>query len=92
MEIRLNASLDVPRTLEASIGGDTAAMGAALDSAVTIKSMDYPEYEGPTEFKPSKSTQVIGTASRTVLQDIVINPIPSNYGRIEYDGAALSVI
>lgn len=91
MEIRLEARLDVPRAIDASIscGGDVEA---ALDSAIAIKTMDYPEYEGPTEFEPSRLTQVIGTASRTVLQDIVINPIPSNYGRIEYDGAALSVI
>ena len=43
------------------------------------------------EVTPSEETQILQTADRTVLQNIVINPIPSNYGRITWNGSTLTV-
>lgn len=91
MEILLDAELELPLELEAELCF-LEELDAELETTVSVRAMDYPEYGGPTEFEPSESAQVIATASSTVLQDIIIRPIPSNYGRIEYDGAALSVI
>lgn len=63
----------------------------SLAQEVRMVSADYPTYEGQTVFTPSESTQVIPTAGQAVLTDITINPIPSNYGRIERRGAAVIV-
>lgn len=52
---------------------------------------EYEEYTGETEFTPSRETQVIATANRVVKRNITINPIPSNYGLISWDGSVLTV-
>lgn len=48
-------------------------------------------YTGSHEFTPSSSTQTIPIANKASLADIVINPIPSNYGLITYDGSVITV-
>lgn len=63
----------------------------SLAQEVRMVSADYPTYEGQTVFTPSDSAQVVQTAGRAVLTDITINPIPSNYGRIERRGSAVIV-
>lgn len=48
-----------------------------------------PAYDGPTSVTPGETEQVLITGGYAVLSDIIVNPIPSNYGRIERRGAAL---
>ena len=48
-------------------------------------------YDGPTEFTPSGSTQTIALENKKALADITINPIPSNYGLITWNGSELTV-
>lgn len=50
-----------------------------------------PHYTGETEFVPTQTTQTVHTAGLLVDADIVIDPIPSNYGRITWNGAFLTV-
>ena len=50
-----------------------------------------PHYQGDTEFVPTQTTQTVHTAGLLVDTDIVIDPIPSNYGRITWNGAFLTV-
>lgn len=50
-----------------------------------------PAYDGPTEITPTQETQTLATAEKTVLENIVINPIPSNYGLITWNGSVLTV-
>lgn len=51
----------------------------------------YQKYDGGYEFTPSQETQTIQTAGKVVLENIVINPIPSNYGLITWNGVKLTV-
>ena len=51
----------------------------------------YPVYEGPTEITPTQETQVIQTTLKSVMTDIIINPIPENYGLITWNGSVLTV-
>ena len=52
----------------------------------------YPNpYTGPTEVTPSEETQTLSTAGLMMPENIVINPIPDNYGRIAYNGNILLV-
>lgn len=53
---------------------------------------DRPAYTGPVQVTPTAEAQILPTASRTVLSDIIINPIPSNYGLITWNGATLTVL
>lgn len=48
-------------------------------------------YDGPYEFTPTEETQIVEIESRMATQDITINPIPSNYGLITWNGVTLTV-
>lgn len=52
---------------------------------------DLPVYTGNTEITPSTTEQVLATAEKVVTRNIVINPIPENYGRLLYSGNTLTV-
>ena len=58
---------------------------------IPVHITDLPDYDGQTEFEPSEEAQVIHVAEHTVHEDITIDPIPSNYGRISYSGSVLTV-
>lgn len=48
-------------------------------------------YPGPYEATPTQGTQVLNTAGQSMAHDVVINPIPSEYGLITWDGSKLRV-
>lgn len=58
---------------------------------VETRSSDLPEYAGPTDFTPSSAVQVVLTSGTAMTADITIQPVPSNYGLIEWDGSVLMV-
>ena len=50
-----------------------------------------PSYEGEYEVTPSEETQTLATDSLYMRGNITINPIPSNYGLITWNGSTLTV-
>lgn len=50
-----------------------------------------PTYDGPTTVTPSLQTQTLETAGKQLVSNITVNPIPSNYGLITYNGSVLTV-
>lgn len=48
-------------------------------------------YAGPYAVTPTTSTQTLSTSGKTMTDDVVVNPIPSNYGLITWNGAILTV-
>ena len=51
----------------------------------------YPPYDGPYDFTPGLEAQTVHTAGNYMKQDIVIEPIPNNYGLITWNGSTLTV-
>lgn len=51
----------------------------------------YEIYDGDVEFTPSEETQIVSTQGTALLSNITINPIPSNYGLITWNGTTLTV-
>lgn len=49
------------------------------------------DYEGEYRFTPSASAQTIPTAGKTLTLDIIVDPIPENYGLITWNGSSLTV-
>ena len=74
-------------TLELKVPGASLSPGLP----VVRESVEYPPYDGPTEVTPSQEAQVLSTANKSVLSDIVVNPIPSNYGLVTYNGAIIII-
>lgn len=48
-------------------------------------------YGGAYEITPSAAPQTLETAHLMMRENVVINPIPSNYGLITWNGATLTV-
>ena len=76
-------------TIPLRVGGT----GEAVRAEVSPPFMPvYPdEYSGAYEVTPSLQAQVLPTAGRSLAQNVTINPIPSNYGLITWNGSTLTV-
>lgn len=48
-------------------------------------------YEGAYEITPNDSEQTIPIVGLRATDNITIHPVPSNYGRIEWNGSELTV-
>lgn len=53
--------------------------------------VERPAYEGETEITPTAQAQILRTNGKRMTADIVVNPIPNNYGLITYYGSTLTV-
>lgn len=50
-----------------------------------------PDYMGPYEVTPSEYEQVLLTEDKRMTANVVVHPIPSNWGRITWNGSYLTV-
>ena len=65
----------------------------ALDMRV-VQEIEKPigdPYAGTYEVTPSLQTQTLLTEEKFLYENVVINPIPSNYGLITWNGSVLTV-
>ena len=79
---------DKSLAFELEIGGGVSLEGEMLPPAVY---RDPDPYLGPYEVTPAREAQVLSTSGHSMSQDVVVEPIPSNYGLITYDGSKLVV-
>lgn len=68
----------------------TAVRRQSVDMEVSGGASGEP-YEGPYEVTPSSETQVLRTQQKMAIRNIIVNPIPSNYGLITWNGSVLTV-
>lgn len=50
------------------------------------------EYRSTYRVVPSSEQQELPTANKILTMDIIVDPIPSNYGQIIWNGSTLNVI
>lgn len=62
-----------------------------IEIAYVKSGSELPIYEGPYSATPSGAIQILSTANKSMSSDVTINPIPSNYGLITYNGFELTV-
>lgn len=48
-------------------------------------------YEGPYAVTPTRNTQTLPTANKKAITNVVVNPIPPEYGLITWNGSYLRV-
>lgn len=58
---------------------------------MVVHEAERPYYTGPTEITPTEDTQILPTADTIVLENITVNPIPTNYGLITWNGSVITV-
>lgn len=83
-----------PAVIEATIS-DGGSISGAMASIATLQgnvNKSTPaNYTGEYEVTPSDEMQTLPTTDKMLGHDIVVNPIPSNYGKITWDGHTLTV-
>lgn len=64
---------------------------AAFDNYVARDVVERDAYTGSYEVTPSAETQTLDTKDLRMTDNIVVNPIPSNYGLITWNGSTITV-
>lgn len=72
-------------------GGELSLSNAIEDGGQVFMPVLPDGYTGQTVVTPTASEQVLATAGLMVAENIIINPIPSNYGLITWNGSTLTV-
>lgn len=73
------------------LSGELSGNNTLTGELKAPKQIDRPIYDGVHEVTPSEEAQILETEGKAVNENIVINPIPPNYGRITWDGRVITV-
>ena len=84
------------------ISGDMSLLNVISGEAALLNVIDgecgdfipvdaHETYTGSYEVTPSSELQTLETADRILIENLVINPIPNNYGLITWNGSVLTV-
>lgn len=65
--------------------------GGNVELEISVASASGGIYDGEYTITPSDEVQILPTNSRLLKKNIVIEPIPSNYGHISWNGSVLTV-
>ena len=77
---------------EAGISQDVEIFSCCLDAAYSpVIHTDTQPYTGPYAVTPTTEEQIIPVKGKHMMHDMVVNPIPSNYGLVTWNGAILTV-
>lgn len=92
----MNNPIVVPMTVQSNnvflpLGVSNTNQFVGMDCDFVIVSGLNEHYEGSYEFTPSDTEQTIAIADKTATADIIIKPIPSNYGKVSWNGSVLTV-
>lgn len=74
-----------------SVKADLSAKGA-LTSKVIISTSDKPAWQGSYTYTPTDNEQIIPVGGMIMKDDIIIEAIPNNYGKIIHKGAKLLIV
>ena len=89
-----------PIVLKAKVSASNVTLHSKVTDSKVVKRADVgasytvisaPSYEGNYIFTPTEEEQIVPTEGTRLSQNIIINPIPSNYGRITWNGSVLTV-
>ena len=75
-------------TVKITAGASPSSIGLGFGGTQIV---NVPPYTGDYEVTPSSQTQTLSTNGKRMTSDVVVNPIPSNYGLISWNGAVLTV-
>lgn len=87
IKVKLKVSEDKP--IPFSIGSNNIPLSISLSAPIQKVMGD--KYEGEYIVTPSSETQVLNTENLVMAQNLTINPIPSNYGLISWNGSTILV-
>lgn len=93
----MNVIFDNATLINVAFAEQSAEMNCSVtadDASFTVEWGDSyvtPAYEGSYEVTPTQSTQTLPTSGYRMTGNVIINPIPSNYGLVERVGLVLTI-
>ena len=78
-------------TVEIPFAVQTDNVVIPVTLGVQYSTYQKPVYDGAYEFTPSRETQIAYTADKVLEHNVIINPIPSDWGHISWNGSVLTV-
>ena len=78
-----------PQTV--SIEANSPAMGIGIGNPVARDYVDRDPYTGEYTITPSDEEQVLVTKNLRMTDNITVKAVPSNYGKIDWNGQYLVV-
>lgn len=78
---------------QGSIQIASVTSGTEKPARVDVASIEWHgrDYTGEYEVVPTAEAQVLATNGKNMTHDLIIDPIPSNYGLITWNGSVLTV-
>lgn len=88
----INFNLSVSETEEYGLSVENAeGVPFSIDTTITVVNADGKKYDGDYTITPSSEVQTMLTKNLLMTDNVTINPIPSNYGLITWNGSTLTV-
>ena len=78
-----------PETMSVQI--PSASVRVSTGKEIVKEFVERDPYTGDYEITPTSEEQSLHTNGLRMTGDIIVNPIPSNYGLITWDGSNLTV-
>lgn len=69
---------------------NTASFGTNFGAVIEVEVGEH--YEGVYIATPTESQQTFATQGKVMDEDFIVEPIPSNYGRVEWNGLYLKIV
>lgn len=70
------------------IGGEDSAARVSVGEVMILGGIPY---DGPYSVTPSDSAQTLLTQGKAMTDNVIVGPIPNNYGLITWNGSVLTV-
>lgn len=87
--IPVSLTVDIDRAIPLVVSNSSVTVSVGL--ATPILTSTVPEYDGEYDITPSGQAQVFQTNGKKITHDFIVEPIPSNYGLITWDGSTITV-
>lgn len=85
----ITGTLTPVQDISGRIGSPSRVSGDARRA--TKEYITIPEYSGAYTVTPTQQTQTLATKNKKMIHNIVVEPIPQNYGLISWNGSVLTV-
>lgn len=82
----------VPTEMDVSIDSDGMSLSIESNIQMVSEMLDRDPYEGNYTITPTQQRIELQTKDKRMTENIVINPIPHNFGRIIWNGAFLKIV
>ena len=78
-----------PQTLSVSV--NPSEINTGFENPIARDYVERDPYTGDYEITPSSEAQTLITKNLRMTDNLIINPIPSNYGLITWNGSTITV-